>query len=112
MLRSVLPLRRAGAERIATLTLLVSAAGHAGQSDVLSDAWFDAVRALDRLDDSRDAARMLLDLARAASEAPGIDAGRIGDMARRAFNMAARVDDRTLAQEADAFRQELRHRVP
>jgi tetratricopeptide (TPR) repeat protein len=107
MLRAMIPLRRSGVDRISSLTLLVRAAGYARDAGVLPDAWFDAVRAIERLDDSREAARLLLDLARAGSEAPGIDAARIADIARRAFNMAARVDDRPLAHEADTFRQEL-----
>lgn len=107
MLRTIVPLRRCGVDRISSLTLLVRAAGYARDAGVLSDAWFDAVRAIERLDDSREAARLLLDLARAGSEAPGIDAVRVADIARRAFNMAARVGDRSIAQEADSFRQEL-----
>lgn len=107
MLRSVLPLRRSGADRIATLTLLVRAAGYAGEDAILADTWFDAVHALERLGDSPDKARRLLDLARAGREAPGIDTARVAAVALLGFDVAARVDDRQMALETEAFRLEL-----
>ncbi|HEU4561771.1 MAG TPA: hypothetical protein VFS20_28360 [Longimicrobium sp.] len=107
MLQSVLPLRRSGADRIATLTLLVRAAGYAGQDAIVADAWFNAVHVLERLDGSPDKARRLLDLARAGRAAPGMDTGRVAAVARLAFDVAVRVDDRQMALEAEAFRLEL-----
>lgn len=107
MLRAVLPLRRSGADRIATLTLLVHAAGYAGQDAILADAWFDAVGAIERLDSSRAAARRLLDLARTGRDTPGMEAARVTEAARMAFNVATRMGDRQLALEAEAFRLEL-----
>ncbi|HEU4561031.1 MAG TPA: hypothetical protein VFS20_24480 [Longimicrobium sp.] len=107
MLRAVLPLRRSGADRIATLTLLVRAAGYAGQDAILADAWFDAVRAIGRLDDSPDAARHLLNLARTGRDTPGMEVARVMEAARLAFDVATRVADRQLALAADAFRLEL-----
>jgi tetratricopeptide (TPR) repeat protein len=106
MLRSVLPLRRSGADRIATLTLLVRAAGYAGQDAIVADAWFDAARAIDGLGASPDAAHRLLDLARAGCDTR-MDTARVAEVARLAFHMAVRVDDRPLAQDAEAFRLEL-----
>ncbi|HET7232438.1 MAG TPA: tetratricopeptide repeat protein [Longimicrobium sp.] len=111
MLRGIVPGRRAGVERISTLVLLVRAAGYAGEVDTLANAWFDAVSAIGRLGESPDAARLLLDLARTGSEAPGIDAAHTQDVARRAFAMAARVNDRAIAEEADTLRKEIWRRV-
>jgi hypothetical protein len=106
MLRSVLPLRRSGADRIATLTLLVRAAGYAGQDAIVADAWFDAARAIDGLDASPGTARRLLDLARAGCDTR-MDTARVAEVARLAFHTAVRVDDSLLALEAEAFRLEL-----
>ena len=103
----MLPLRRSGSDRIATLTLLVRAAGYAGQDAILADAWFDAARAIERLDTSPDTARRLLDLARAGRDTRGMDAARVAEVARQAYHMAVRVEDRPLALEAEAFRLEL-----
>lgn len=107
MLWEIIPSRRAGAERIASLLLVVRAAAVTGAADMLADAWFDAVHSIDLLGESCGSARLLLDLARAGSEAPGIDPARADEVARRAFNMAARVNDRAVALQADELRREL-----
>lgn len=56
-------------------------------------------------------ARLLLDLARAGSQAPGIDPARTDEVARRAFTMAVHVNDRAVALQADALLKELAGRV-
>ena len=65
-----------------------------------------STRAIDGLDASPDTARRLLDLARAGCDTR-MDTARVAEVARLAFHMAVRVDDRPLALEAEAFRLEL-----
>jgi tetratricopeptide (TPR) repeat protein len=104
ILQNLLPTRRPHGERIETLTLLVKAAGGAGEQTVLQQAWLDVLDALQRLGETPEAARYLLKLARAAADVTEVRMAQ--ESARRALAIATRRVEQPLAVEAAALLEE------
>jgi tetratricopeptide (TPR) repeat protein len=97
ILTQVLPHRHSTSDRFKTLLLLLRAAGHARMKDVLESAWEDALDAVDRLGDGREAARYLLELAKAALDA--LERQRAAEVACRALRIATEHGDGDLIKE-------------
>lgn len=101
LLASIIPERATEPERITSLLLLVRAATHAQQPDVVENAWFDAIAAIELLGETREAARHLMELARTTAEV--LEARRADELAQRAHSVAVRVNDRALMAEVSSF---------
>jgi hypothetical protein len=101
ILTRILPHRRSIPERLKTLLLLVRAAGRARMKAVLESAWGDALDAIERVANDDDAARYLLDLARAAADA--LEPRRAAEAARRALLIATERRDGDLISQIGAF---------
>lgn len=80
-----------GGEQVRALTLLVRAAGGAGDRHTVEDAWHRASALIDGLGDCVEAVRLRLDLARAGAEV--LEDAHADVAARRALECAGRLKD-------------------
>jgi len=88
-------------EQARALTMLVRAAGGAGDQDLLHSAWERTLGLIDTYGSTSAAARLLLVLAHAGAE---VREERQADIvARRAWSLATRFGDSSLADECAAF---------
>jgi tetratricopeptide (TPR) repeat protein len=88
-------------EQVRALTMLVRAAGGAGDHDLLHSAWERTLGVIDAYGSTSAAARLLLALARAGAEV--LEERQADIVARRAWNFAMRLGDSILADECAAF---------
>jgi tetratricopeptide (TPR) repeat protein len=88
-------------ERVRALTILVRAAGGAGDSDLLGATWQRGLGLIDSYGSTPAAARLLLALARASADV--MEDARADGAARQALRMALHSEDSSLAAECRAF---------
>jgi hypothetical protein len=88
-------------EQVRALTMLVRAAGGAGDHDLLHSAWERTLGLIDAYGSTSAGARLLLALALAGAEV--LEERQADIVARRAWNFAMRLGDSILADECAAF---------
>lgn len=93
LLQEAWPLLTEGGEQVRALTLMVRAAGGAGDRHAVVDAWHRASALIDGLGDCVEAVRLRLDLARAGAEV--LEDAHADVAARRALECAGRLNDAT-----------------
>jgi hypothetical protein len=90
-----------GEAQVRAYTMLVRAAGGAGDRELLQSAWQRALGLIDAYGTNSKGARLLLALARAGAEV--LEDRQSDILARTAWNWATRVGDSSLAEECTAF---------
>jgi tetratricopeptide (TPR) repeat protein len=88
-------------EQVRALTILVRAAGGAGDRDLLGATWQRGLGLIDSYGSTPAAARLLLALARASADV--MEDARADGAARQALRMALQSEDSSLAAECRAF---------
>ena len=88
-------------EHVRALTMLVRAAGGAGDRDQLQAAWHGALALIDSYGSTSAGARLLLALARAGAEV--LEDRQADVVARTAWNWATRLGDSPLTDECELF---------
>lgn len=106
LLQRALPLRRNLVEKTESLIVLVRAADLAEDHELVASTWYSAVKAIECMGETAEAARFLLCLAR--STRAETQHTHSAEAARRAQMIAMRVNEASLAAEAKTLRDELR----
>jgi tetratricopeptide (TPR) repeat protein len=101
LLQEALRLRIGTDEQVRALTMLVRAAGGAGERDLLDTAWERALALIDTYGSTSAGAHQLLALARAGAEV--LEEAPADGAARQALRFALHVEDYHLAAECKAF---------